>query len=339
MATAIVGKLVGQAWVRGEDGQLTPLRQGMRVPENAEIVTSAGASVQLDFEGQPSVVIGADRAVQLDASMALTDVDPSEAAVAQPTDQAIEGIAALLADPDADPFAELDPTAAVLGGGGGAGSSFVRLLSVVENITPLALEYPRGGGDDDTIRWVPGSGNTNAAPVLTITGPQLFDLSRINDDSDTIDPLGIAQYFNDPDGDTLTFSAANLPPGLSIDPVTGLITGTLDNSASQGGNGGVYTVVITATDSLGASTSLTFTWTALNPPPEAADDAGTTEENTVLAVSAQDGLLRNDRDPDGDDLVVTGIDNGNGVKVAPGTPVAGSNGGTLTVNADGSYVF
>ncbi|PWF21741.1 retention module-containing protein [Corticimicrobacter populi] len=339
MATAIVGKLVGQAWIRGEDGQLTPLRQGMRIPDNAEVVTSAGASVQLDFEGQPSVVIGADRAVQLDASMAQSDVDPSEAAVAQPTEQAVESIAALLADPDADPFAELDPTAAVLGGGGGAGSSFVRLLSVVENITPLALEYPRGGGDDDTIRWVPGSGNTNAAPVVTITGPQLLDLSRINDDSDTIDPLGIAQYFNDPDGDALTFSATNLPPGLSIDPVTGLITGTLDNSASQGGNGGVYTVVITATDSLGASTSLTFTWTALNPPPEATDDAGTTEENTVLTVSSQDGLLRNDRDPDGDDIFVTGIDNGNGVKVAPGTPVAGSNGGTLTVNADGSYVF
>jgi hypothetical protein len=33
-----------------------------------------------------------------------------------------------------------------------------------------------------------------------------------------------------------------MPPGLSIDPNTGLITGSIDHSASQGGNNGVYTV-------------------------------------------------------------------------------------------------
>nr|WP_080605938.1 Ig domain-containing protein [Bordetella bronchiseptica] len=47
---------------------------------------------------------------------------------------------------------------------------------------------------------------------------------------------------------TLTFTADGLPPGLSLDPDTGIISGTLDNSASQGGNNGVYTVEITATD-------------------------------------------------------------------------------------------
>ncbi|WP_235558686.1 ribonucleoside-diphosphate reductase subunit alpha [Bordetella bronchiseptica] len=41
-----------------------------------------------------------------------------------------------------------------------------------------------------------------------------------------------------------------MPPGLTLDPATGIISGTLDNSASQGGanNDGVYTVEITATD-------------------------------------------------------------------------------------------
>ncbi|GAB1399698.1 hypothetical protein MASR1M66_11510 [Aminivibrio sp.] len=49
----------------------------------------------------------------------------------------------------------------------------------------------------------------------------------------------MAGAFSDPDAtDVLTYSAAGLPAGLSIDPVTGVISGTIDNSASQGSTGG-----------------------------------------------------------------------------------------------------
>ena len=137
----------------------------------------------------------------------------------------------------------------------------------------------------------------------------------------------------------LSFSATGLPPGLSIDPVTGIISGTIDRSASQGGTNGVYTVIVTATDPVGGTANLTFTWTALNPPPVAERDEGTTEENTLLEVTKDKGLLSNDNDPDGDDLVVTDIENEDGIRVSVGTPIAGSNGGTLTVNPDGSYSF
>ena len=54
-------------------------------------------------------------------------------------------------------------------------------------------------------------------------------------------------------GQTLTFTAAGLPAGLSISS-SGLITGT--PSAA-----GTYTVTVTATDSIGASGSASFTWT------------------------------------------------------------------------------
>src|SRR5690606_27037033 len=156
------------------------------------------------------------------------------------------------------------------------------LLSVIETTTPLALAYPRPGGSDrDDVR-LPGGvgGSANTAPEATLLDPSV--LEQRNDDSETISPLDISQYFRDADGDTLTFSAQGLPPGLTIDPVTGIISGTLDKSASQGGNNGVYTVIITVTDSIGASTSITFPWTALNPPPVAEDDTNTTEENTVV---------------------------------------------------------
>jgi hypothetical protein len=59
----------------------------------------------------------------------------------------------------------------------------------------------------------------------------------------------------DPDGDPLTYSASGLPAGLSIDPGTGLISGTL-----AAGSAGTYTVIVMASDGVGL-TSQAFTWT------------------------------------------------------------------------------
>jgi hypothetical protein len=55
-------------------------------------------------------------------------------------------------------------------------------------------------------------------------------------------------------GQTLTYSAAGLPAGLSISSSTGLISGTPTTAATS-------SVTVTATDSTGASGSATFTWT------------------------------------------------------------------------------
>jgi hypothetical protein len=54
-------------------------------------------------------------------------------------------------------------------------------------------------------------------------------------------------------GQTLTYGATSLPPGLSISS-SGLITGTPTS-------GGTYTPIVVATDSSGASGSTSFTWT------------------------------------------------------------------------------
>ena len=55
-------------------------------------------------------------------------------------------------------------------------------------------------------------------------------------------------------GQTLTYSAAGLPAGLSISSSTGLISGTPTTQ-------GTSTVTVTATDTTGAAGSATFTWT------------------------------------------------------------------------------
>ena len=64
----------------------------------------------------------------------------------------------------------------------------------------------------------------------------------------------ITLQVNDPDGDALTFSATNLPQGLNLNPVSGVITGAPIQAGTQ-------TVTITVDDGSEGSASTTFDWT------------------------------------------------------------------------------
>jgi hypothetical protein len=69
------------------------------------------------------------------------------------------------------------------------------------------------------------------------------------------DAVSLAVTGTDSAGEGLTYSDnGSLPPGLAIDPGTGLITGTLTTPGS-------YPVTITATDTSGITGSVSFTWT------------------------------------------------------------------------------
>ena len=65
---------------------------------------------------------------------------------------------------------------------------------------------------------------------------------------------------SDPDGDAITFSASGLPPGMSINANSGVISGV----ASRLGN---YEVTVTAQDNRGASSQVVFSWSVLGAPP------------------------------------------------------------------------
>ncbi|MCB1382271.1 MAG: tandem-95 repeat protein [Notoacmeibacter sp.] len=184
---------------------------------------------------------------------------------------------------------------------------------------------------------------TNDAPVV-VSGSEIPD--QIGLDAQTIAPIDVTTAFNDPDtSDVLTFSATGLPTGLVIDPVTGIISGTIDHSASQNGNtstptNGVFTVVVTATDPHGASVTDTFVFTVSNPAPIATDDAVTlTEDDPQLLVNVISDNLGNgvDSDPDGDTPLTVSEVNGDPLLV--GTGVTGDNGGTFTISPDGTASF
>ena len=149
------------------------------------------------------------------------------------------------------------------------------------------------------------------------TATAISDPSNVDGESVNLDVSG---NFSDVDtGDTLGFSASSLPTGLSIDPTTGVISGTLDTSASQNSP---YSVTVTASDGNGGSASEAFTWTVSNPTPTASNDSGTTDEDSPTSGN----VLTNDSDPDSDALTVSGTD-------TSGTT------GQVSVNSDGSYTY
>ena len=112
----------------------------------------------------------------------------------------------------------------------------------------------------------------------------------------------LAALFADADTtDVLSYSATGLPAGLSINPTSGLISGTLASSASAGGP---YGVTITADDGNGGTTTQSFTWIVNNPTPTANDDNYSLGEDAAATVLGN-AITDNDSDPDGDALSAT----------------------------------
>ena len=131
----------------------------------------------------------------------------------------------------------------------------------------------------------------NLAPTLSSPGNQTSAESAV---------IALPVVASDPDGDPVTFSATGLPPVLTIDPSTGVISGTLTATSV-----GTYPVTVTASDgTLTASQSFTWTVTKVQRPPVLSAISDRTD-----SVNATVSLQLVATDPDGDALtyIVAGL--------------------------------
>ena len=114
---------------------------------------------------------------------------------------------------------------------------------------------------------------------------------------------------------TLSIDEVDLPTGLSFDPLTGILSGTLDASASQGAPNGVFEIPVTVTDESGETFTTTLTYTVTNPAPVV--------DTAIGSMSALDGdvvsIPSDISDPDGDELTYTATGLPAGLSIDPAT--------------------
>lgn len=110
-------------------------------------------------------------------------------------------------------------------------------------------------------------------------------------DGDTIS-IDLNEYFQDPEGGSLSYSASGLPSGISI--AQNLMTGELRSNASSNGVDGSYSIAVTARDNQSAIRSQTLTLNVSNPKPVISHSAiqhltqGQPAGTRVTTISCQD---------------------------------------------------
>ena len=134
----------------------------------------------------------------------------------------------------------IDPTSGLIGGVIGATDD----TTGTYNVSVTATDGTHSA--TQTFTWT-----VNALPTISISDQG----NQSNLDGDT---ASVTISASDPFGSVVHFSAAGLPGGLSINPTSGVISGTIASSADASSP---YSVTITAADGLGHSATDTFTWT------------------------------------------------------------------------------
>jgi len=150
-------------------------------------------------------------------------------------------------------------------------------------------------------------------PATPLTGDVLADNGNGADaDPDNNIPL-TAQLISQPANGTVTLN----PSG----------TFTFSPTVGFSGETSFTYVVLDALAAVSNTATVNISVTAQNAPPVATNDSGyTVVAGRTLTVDSVDGVLRNDSDPDNDPLTAS-------VVTAP------ASGGTLTLNANGSFVY
>ena len=114
------------------------------------------------------------------------------------------------------------------------------------SIVTIAASDGRGGSDTESFTWtIVSAPPVNAAPVLTDPGNQSSTVGAA---------VSLQVVASDSNGDSLGYTASNLPAGLAIDASTGRISGAPTAA-------GTSNVTVAVSDGRGGSDTVSFTWT------------------------------------------------------------------------------
>ena len=201
----------------------------------------------------------------------------------------------------------------------GLSGEITGIITASVGVYPVSVIVQDNGipsqSDTITFNWTV-TNPANLAPIVTGIGAQTNEEGEI---------VSLQVQATDPEEDMLTFSASNLPTGLSIDPVSGLISGTITASPA------LYNVSVTVTDN-GApneSTSINFGWLITAIPNEAPIITAIPNQSNVEGESVT--LQVQATDPDGDNITYSSNGLPNGLSIHPTT---GEISGTITASAN-----
>ena len=217
-----------------------------------------------------------------------------------------------------------------------------------------------GESTTDTFTYTASDGTAgdDATVTITINGVNdapvaVADTGSTSEDSKLTVAVGSGVLANDTDVDTETLTVSKVEgAGANVGALTTLTSGATvtvnsDGSYEYDPNGKFesYDDGESTTDSFtyvandgtvnSNTATVTITINGANDAPVATADTGSTDENTVLNVSAA-GLVANDTDVDVETITISKV---NGSAANVGTEITLASGATLTVNADGSYSY
>ncbi|HEY4098917.1 MAG TPA: cadherin-like domain-containing protein [Baekduia sp.] len=165
----------------------------------------------------------------------------------------------------------------------------------------------------DTFTYTAGDGTTDSAPAtVTITVTPVNDAPVAVDDVGTLDEDGSETFAwamvlandTDADGDPLTGTVATQPAHGTLTETGGMLTYTPD-PGYHGTDTFTYIANDGTIDSAPATVSLVVA--SVNDAPVVQDDSYNFGHNTVGSLPADEGVLANDSDADGDHQVSDGL--------------------------------